>query len=85
MIRLIRLAVLRNVHLVDQLFDIERDLNTHLDIACGGARLCRPRNVGGMIKSLPHFLQMAFDCGLKRSLIHGRHLSFAWHHTRSLC
>ncbi len=37
-------GIKERMHLVDEMFDIERDLNSLLDIACVGARLCRPRN-----------------------------------------
>ncbi len=67
-------GIKERVHLVDQLFDIERDLNTLLDIACVGAGLRRPRNASGMIKSLAHLREIGLDRDFNRMRVHGQRL-----------
>jgi hypothetical protein len=62
--RLIGLAALRSVVLIERLFHVKRNLNRLYDLTSVRAGLCCFRDAGGLIKSFDDFL----DKGLDRDL-----------------
>src|SRR5260370_42059548 len=67
-------CVQKGIHLIDQLFEIERDLDCLLHVAAFGAGFGGLGDAGCLFEPLPHFLEVGLERNFPRVRVHVRPL-----------